>query len=96
MEVEPIDLVALTAVILGCLMFLIPIAGLTLRFAIKPISEAIGRMNASGTEQETLRLLERRVALLEQEVGNAGEVRADLSRLLEDLEFQKQLTESRR
>jgi len=91
MEVEPIDLVALSAVILGCLMFLIPIAGFTLRFAIKPISEAIGRMNSSGTDKQTLALLERRVALMEQELHGISDMRADLSRVVEELEFNKQL-----
>jgi hypothetical protein len=94
--VEPVDLVALTAVILGCLMFLIPIAGVTARFAIKPISEAISRATSGSVDRETIQLLERRLALLEQEVHSMGEVRGELSRLLEELEFQKQLGQGRK
>jgi hypothetical protein len=36
-------------------------------------------------------MLERRMALLEQEVHGIGEMREDLSRVLEELDFQKQL-----
>jgi hypothetical protein len=93
MQVMPVDLVALTAIILGCLMFLIPIAGLTARFAIRPITEAIAKMNASGAERETVQLLERRVALLEQELHGMSDLRRDLARVRDTLEFQKQLSE---
>lgn len=91
MPVEPVDLVALTAVILGCLMFLIPIAGITARFAIKPISEALSKNLSGSADRETIQLLERRLALLEQEVHGISDMRGEMSRLLEELEFQKQL-----
>lgn len=87
----PVDLVALSAVILGCLTVLIPIAGLTARFAIKPIAEALARTRDGGTDRETVQILERRLALLEQEVHGVTELRADLVRVLEELEFHKQL-----
>jgi hypothetical protein len=90
--VMPIDLVALSAVILGCLIVLIPIAGFTARLAIKPITEAIARSRDNPTDRETMRLLERRLALLEQEVHGIADMRADLSRVLEEIDFQKQLT----
>jgi hypothetical protein len=96
MEVMPIDLVALTAIVLGCLMFLIPIAGLTLRHAIKPISEAMARNSAGGADRETIQMLERRLALLEQEVHGIAETRAELTRLVEELQFQKQLAEPKK
>lgn len=88
----PIDWVALTAITLGCLMFLIPIMGLTARFTIKPIVEAIKAAREGTADRDTIVMLERRMALLEQEVHGLTEVRADLTRLLEEMEFQKQLT----
>jgi hypothetical protein len=91
--VMPVDLVALSAVILGCLMVLIPIAGLTARFAIKPISEALARSRDGTGDRETIRMLERRMALLEQELHGISEIRGELVRVLEELEFQKQLTQ---
>jgi hypothetical protein len=90
--VEPVDLVGLTAVILGCLMFLIPIAGLTARFAIKPIAEALARTREDSTDRETVQLIERRLALLEQEMHGTSELRAELSRVLEEMQFQKELS----
>lgn len=89
--VMPVDLVALSAVILGCLTVLIPIAGLTARFAIKPIAEALARVRDGSSDRESVQILERRLALLEQEVHGVSELRADLVRVLEELEFQKQL-----
>jgi hypothetical protein len=87
----PVDLVALSAVILGCLMALIPIAGLTARFAIKPIAEALSRAREGSIDRETVQMLERRLALLEQEVHSVTEMRTDLGRVLEEMEFKKQL-----
>lgn len=89
--VLPINLVEITAVVLGCLMLLIPIAGLTVRFAVKPIAEALGRGREGSSEREALQLLERRIALLEQEVHGVSELRGDLVRVLEELEFSRQL-----
>ncbi|HSJ13209.1 MAG TPA: hypothetical protein VK939_02265 [Longimicrobiales bacterium] len=91
MEVLPVDLTALVAVVMGTLMFLIPIAGFTLRFAIKPIAEAMARMREGGNEREALALLERRMSLLEQELHGLGGMREDFARLLEEAEFQRQL-----
>jgi hypothetical protein len=88
----PVDVVALTAVILGCLMVLIPITGLTARFALKPITESLMKLNAGGADRQALQLLERRLALLEQEVHGVGELRSELQRISDDLEFQRQLT----
>jgi hypothetical protein len=90
--VMPIDLVALSAVILGCLIVLIPIAGFTARLAIKPITEAIARSRDNPTDRETMRLLERRMALLEQEVHGIADMRADLSRVIEEIDFRKELS----
>lgn len=89
--VDPINVVALAAVVLGCLTVLIPIAGITLRFAIKPVTEALALTRQSGAERESVQMLERRLALLEQEVHSISELRADITRLIDEVEFQKQL-----
>jgi hypothetical protein len=91
MQVLPIDLTALVAITLGCLMILIPIAGLTARYALKPISESIARMREGGASRETISLLERRMALIEQEMQNMTEVRDEVRRLADELEFKRQL-----
>ena len=93
--VQPIDIVALAAVILGCLSFLIPIAGLTARFAIKPIVEAMKMGREGSLDRQSVQLLERRLALLEQEVHGVTEMRAELSRVREEIDCRNQLTQSR-
>jgi len=45
----PVDWVALAGVIMGTLIILIPVAGLTARFALKPIVEAVARMRCPPT-----------------------------------------------
>ena len=89
--VLPINITELVAVVLGCLMVLIPVAGLTARFAVKPIVEALGRARESTTTNEAVALLERRTALLEQEVQSLASTREQLERLVDELEFQRQL-----
>ncbi len=88
---EPIDLTAITGIVMGMLVVLIPVAGLTLRFAIKPITEALSTFRQSGMERDKVDLLERRMALLEQEMHGMESLRDDLSRTLEAAEFQRQL-----
>ena len=63
------DLTGLVAVTLGCLIVLVPIAGITARFALKPIVESIAKMRElqGGTTGRELNVLEQRVALLEQQ-----------------------------
>jgi hypothetical protein len=67
---------------------LIPVAGLTARFALKPIVEAIARMRESQTAGQEVGLLERRVALLEQQVQ---QIDGSVDRLAEASEFDRKL-----
>lgn len=66
--VLPIDLTAIVAVVLGMLTILIPIAGLTARFALKPVVESLAKLFDSRTVEDTVEITERRVALLESQV----------------------------
>ncbi|MEE9471455.1 MAG: hypothetical protein V3W32_07005 [Gemmatimonadota bacterium] len=84
----PVDWVALAGVIMGTLIVLIPVAGLTARFALKPIVEAVARMRQTQGAAEHLALVEQRLALLEQQQGNTE---SDVGRLLEVQEFQEKL-----
>jgi hypothetical protein len=68
MQLMPIDVTALVAVILGCSMVLIPIIGITARFALKPTVEALSRFFESRGRDEAVAILERRVAFLEQQM----------------------------
>jgi len=68
MEVLPVDLVALVSAILGISVVLVPVIGLTARFALKPVVEALGRVFESRSADESLRILERRLELQEQQI----------------------------
>jgi hypothetical protein len=90
-NVLPIDLTALAGIFFGSLMVLIPIAGVTARFALKPIVESLARLKDSGSKGEAVEMLERRMALLEQEVQAISSMREDVSRVVEELEFHRKL-----
>ncbi len=68
MQVLPIDIVEVIAVVLGMMVVLIPIAGLTARFALKPTVEALSQFFEAKGSDEVVAILERRCALLEQQV----------------------------
>ena len=85
------DVVALTAIVMGMLVVLIPVAGLTLRFAIKPITEAVAMFRDGNMDRQKVDLLERRMTLLEQEMHGLEGMREDLARVIEAAEFQREL-----
>jgi hypothetical protein len=88
----PVDIVGLAGVIMGSLIVLIPVAGLTARFAMKPVVESMAKLRQGSNQGETVSMLERRITLLEKEVQNLSGIRDDLGRLIEEMEFQRQLT----
>lgn len=68
MQILPVDLTALVSAFMGILVVLVPVTGLTLRFALKPTVEALGRFFEGKGSDEAMRILERRIALLEQQL----------------------------
>jgi hypothetical protein len=68
MDIQPVDLTALIATILGISTVIIPIAGFTLRFALKPIVEAIATSRRGRNSDAEFSLLEQRVVLLERQM----------------------------
>jgi hypothetical protein len=88
MQVLPIDLTAIIAIILGMLAILIPITGLTARFALKPLVESMARLFENRTVENTVEITERRVALLESQVESLEQVLRDLR---DGREFDRQL-----
>jgi hypothetical protein len=57
------------AVLIGGLIVLVPVAGITARFALKPLIDSIIRVAEACRPAEEVRQLERRVAQLEQELA---------------------------
>ena len=81
-------LIPLTAILMGGLVFLIPVAGLTARFALKPILEAIAQLKGTQGADQRVALLEQRLALLEEQFHV---IERDHQRLVEESDFGKQL-----
>jgi len=69
MQLEPVNLVALVGTILGISIVLIPVIGVTARFALNPVVDALSKLFDVRSSDETLRILERRLELQEQEIS---------------------------
>jgi hypothetical protein len=88
MELLPIDLTSIISVVMGISIVLIPVIGLTARFALKPTVEALSRVFEGRGRDESVQMLERRVALLEQQVDA---LEGSLGRLEDATSFDAQL-----
>ena len=82
-------LVPIVAIFMGCLIVLVPVAGFTARFAIKPITESIAKMREGSTNVREVAVLEQRVALLEQQVQH---METAVERIGTAKEFDRQLS----
>lgn len=60
--------IPILAILFGGLIVLVPILGLTLRFALKPAVEAYERLRSSGGDEKLVAMLEQRLALVEQQM----------------------------
>jgi hypothetical protein len=60
--------------VIALLIVLIPVAGITLRFALKPVMESIARLMEARVGGQNAELLERRIALLEQELSQVRRI----------------------
>jgi hypothetical protein len=89
MEVMPIDLTALLAVFMGISIILVPVIGITARFALKPTVEALSRLFERRGVEDTVAVLERRMALLEQQMESLD---GSVQRLAEVAEFHRALS----
>ena len=88
MQIMPIDIVALVATVLGISIVLVPVIGLTARFALSPTVEALSKLFDSRSRDETLRILERRLELQEQEINMLSQT---VRSLAEGQEFDRAL-----
>lgn len=92
MQILPIDITALVATILGISIVLIPVIGVTARFALKPTAEALARLFEHQGMNETVRVLERRIDFQEQQIEA---LESSVRRLSEGREFDQKLLAAR-
>ena len=88
MQILPIDLVALVSSILGISIVLVPVIGLTARYALKPLVEALAKVFEARELDESVKILERRVELQEHQIESLQE---SFKQLTEAREFERQL-----
>jgi len=82
------EMIGLTAVIMGSLTVLIPIAGITARIALKPIVEAMARYREMRGSDDAVAMLERRMTLMEEQLHGMDR---SLRLLVEDADFRRRL-----
>ena len=83
-----VDWIPIVAIVMGTLTVLIPLSLITLRFAIKPIAEAVAQMRSGGASQEQLAVMQQRLALLEQQFSG---LETEVDRIGEAQDFQTEL-----
>ncbi len=81
-------LIPIVAIVMGMLTVLIPITGLTLRFALKPIAESVAKMRQAEGAGRELSLVVQRVALLEQQIAGMD---TSIEQLVEADDFRTRL-----
>lgn len=86
--IEPINITAILAVFMGISIVLIPVIGITARFALKPTVEAFSRLFEGRGANESINLLERRMSLIESQIDS---IEANVRRLADVSEFHHKL-----
>jgi hypothetical protein len=88
MQLEPINLTALMGTILEILFVLIPVSGITSRFALSPTVEAFSKRFETNGAGDTIRILEPHLDLQEQEIAMLHQTVPSLS---DGNEFSRQI-----
>jgi hypothetical protein len=86
------DIEGIIGVLGGVLLLLIPVAGITARFALKPVIDAFATNLKGRAGNEALQLVERRLALVEQELAA---LRGEMTQVEESTEFYRKLAEGK-
>ena len=87
--IDPINLTALLATFMALSVVLVPVVGLTARFALKPTVEALSRFFDKKRNDDAVSILERRLALVEQQVES---IESTVQRLADTAEFDEKLS----
>ncbi len=85
-------LIPITAILVGGTAVILPIAGLTARFAFKPLVEGLARLKEGSSGGARVALIEQRLALMEEQIHM---LERDNQRLTEEVEFRRELQSPR-
>lgn len=89
MQIAPIDLTSIIAVVMGISIVLVPVIGLTARFVLKPTVEALSQFFDNRGLDDTVAILERRMALMETQMESLD---SSMKRLADVGEFHMALS----
>ena len=81
------SLIPIVGIVMGTLTVLVPVSLIALRFAIKPIAEAIA-ITRSNVAPAEVSLMKERIALLEQQLSGMD---SEVNRISEAVDFQDRL-----
>lgn len=84
----PDIVIPLLAISLGGLIVLVPVVGLTARFALKPLVDSWNRSRETPLANERMAIMERRLALLENQLETVEQTN---QRLMEEADFNRRL-----
>jgi len=77
MNTLPVDLVETVKVVLAMMIVIIPLLGIVIRFAAKPVVDAMVATRSGNGRAPDLEGLKKRIAALESEVKDLSSSRAD-------------------
>lgn len=81
-------LIPISAIFFTGMIVLVPVVGITARFALRPVLESMARLRESAQQNQALELLERRQALMEEQLHA---LETGVTRLADEAEFRRQL-----
>ena len=81
-------LIPILAILVGGTIVIIPLLGLTARFALRPLAESWGLLRDAPVADERMQRMERRISLLEEQVQV---LERENARILEDADFRRRL-----
>lgn len=81
-------LIPLLGIFIGGLIVLVPVVGITARIALKPMMDGWARYRELKGGDESVQLLERRMALMEEHLNS---IDRSVQLLLEDSDFRRRL-----
>jgi hypothetical protein len=85
---DPSDLVPLVATVMGISVILVPVIGFTARYVLRPFQDALAQYVDGRAGDDSVRILERRMALMEQQLEG---METTLNRIADAADFHREL-----
>ena len=87
MDIAP-ELIPLVAVVMGISVVLVPVIGFTARYVLRPFEETLTRYLQARAADDSVRILERRLSLMEQQLET---MESTLNRVADAADFHREL-----